>query len=288
MSKVNCKEITIICEDGYKLAGSMFSPSGQIKGAVLIGPATGIKRQFYKPFAEFLAENDFAVLSYDNRGIGGSLHGDIKKHSASLQCWGLLDQPAAIAELMAQFPNTSYHLVGHSAGGQLFGLAHNAKALTSMFNFASSSGRLLNMKIRDQFKSHFFMNLFIPISNSVFGHTKSHWLGMGEPLPKAVAKQWQTWCNGGGYVKTAFGKTIDKHYFDELTFPTMWVNAVDDFIANDKNVRDMMSVSPNIQAKTLTLDPKDHGLKEIGHMKFFSRKASVLWDIPLEWLNSHA
>ena len=111
MSKVNCKEITIICEDGYKLAGSIFSPSGQIKGAVLIGPATGIKRQFYKPFAEFLAENDFAVLSYDNRGIGGSLHGDIKKHSASLQCWGLLDQPAAIAELMAQFPNTSYHLV---------------------------------------------------------------------------------------------------------------------------------------------------------------------------------
>ncbi|MBQ4810249.1 alpha/beta hydrolase [Pseudoalteromonas luteoviolacea] len=288
MPNITSREITIICEDNYPLAATVYQSNNDVKGAVLIGPATGIKRQFYTAFCEFLASHDYGVLSYDNRGIGDSLQGEVGKHPASLQCWGQLDQPAAIAALIKAFPDSNYHLIGHSAGGQLIGLAPNAKELTSMFNFASSSGRLLNMKIRDQFKSHFFMNMFIPFSNLLFGHTKSQWFGMGEPLPAAVGHQWRTWCNGGGYVKTAFGKTIDKHYFEELTLPALWVNAVDDFIANDKNVRDMMSVSPNIKAQTLTLDPKEHGLKEIGHMKFFSRKSHTLWHIPLQWLDSHS
>lgn len=288
MTDFSKREININCEDGYLIAATVYEPKRKIVGAVLIGPATGIKRQFYDAFACFLAENGFAILTYDNRGIGGSLNIDVKAHPASLQCWGLLDQPAAINELMTLFPNTRYHLVGHSAGGQLFGLAENAKQLTSIFNFASSSGRLSNMRVKDQFKSHFFMNLFIPVSNLLFGFTKSHWLGMGEPLPKQVAKQWQTWCNGGGYVKTAFGKTIETHFFDEMTMPSLWVNATDDFIATDKNVQDMISVSPNMQAETLTLDPKDHGIKEIGHMKFFSRKSQTLWTVALDWLNTHS
>ncbi|KID56624.1 alpha/beta hydrolase [Pseudoalteromonas luteoviolacea] len=287
MPFIVCREITIHCEDKYPLAATVFLPKGTLKGAVVIGPATGIKRQFYTAFAEFLAGSGYGVLTYDNRGIGQSLHGEIDKHPATLQSWGQQDLPAAISALKSEFQNVNYHLVGHSAGGQLIGLAPNATELSSMFNFASSSGRLLNMKVKDQFKSHFFMNVFIPFSNLVFGHTKSHWFGMGEPLPKAVAAQWRTWCNGCGYVKTAFGKTIDTHYFNELTFPSMWVNAVDDFIANHKNVKDMIAVSPNSVAETLTLVPKEYGLKEIGHMKFFSRKSSILWQICLDWLDNY-
>ncbi|MEI4551054.1 serine aminopeptidase domain-containing protein [Pseudoalteromonas spongiae] len=281
------QEIKISCEDNYVLAATAYLPDN-VKAAVVIGPATGIKRQFYNAFAEYLAGNDFGVLTYDNRGIGQSIDGDIASHTASLQCWGQLDKPAAISCLQQLFPNTSYHLVGHSAGGQLIGLAKNATELSSIFNFASSSGQLRNMKLKDQFKSHFFMNMFIPLSNMVFGYTKSQWFGMGEPLPKQVAKQWQTWCNGSGYVKTAFNKTVFTHYYNELAMPALWVNAVDDFIATDENVRDMLSVCPNLVANTLTLSPADHNLNEIGHMKFFSRRANTLWPIVLDWLNSHA
>ncbi|MBQ4879132.1 alpha/beta fold hydrolase [Pseudoalteromonas luteoviolacea] len=288
MPYIVCREITVHCEDKYRLSATVFLPKGTLRGATLIGPATGIKRQFYTAFAEFLAANGYGVLTYDNRGIGQSLQGNVSDHDATLQSWGQLDQQAAIAALIAEFPDSNYHLIGHSAGGQLIGLASNALKLNSMFNVASSSGRLLNMKLRDQVKSHFFMNVFIPFSNLLFGHTKSQWFGMGEPLPSAVSKQWRSWCNGKGYVKTAFGKTIDKHYFSELTLPALWVNAVDDFIANDKNVRDMMSVSPNMKAETLTLKPKEFGLKEIGHMKFFSRRSEVLWQICLDWLVKHS
>jgi predicted alpha/beta hydrolase len=162
-----------------------------------------------------------------------------------------------------------------------------ANELSSIFNYACSSGSLRNMRLLHQVKAHFFMNFFIPVNNALFGYSKSHWVGMGEPLPKNVAKQWQAWCNGTGYVKTAFGKTIHKHYYDELTIPSMWVNASDDDIANNKNTDDMISVFKKLPTEKLNISPEDHNLTEIGHMKFFSRKSKVLWEYPLDWLATH-
>jgi predicted alpha/beta hydrolase len=287
MESVLSKEITITCADHYPLAATLYLPAKTPKAAVMIAPATGIKRQFYRNFAQYLSENGYGVITFDNRGIGASLLGDIKKSEASLQCWGEQDMPAVLSELQQQFPDTTYHLVGHSAGGQLIGLMPNALAIKSQFNFACSSGRLKNMRASYKIKAHFFMNIFIPLNNTIFGYTNSQWAGMGEPLPKQVAEQWRLWCNGQGYVKTAFNRTIKKHLYDELTLPSMWVNASDDEIANNQNVADMLSVFSKLNAATLTLNPKDFQLDEIGHMKFFSRKCNKLWPIALSWLNEH-
>jgi hypothetical protein len=35
----------------------------------------------------------------------------------------------------------------------------------------------------------------------------------------------------------------------------------------------------------LTLDPAKDGLKEIGHMKFFSKQQKVLWQIAVDWID---
>jgi len=284
MSLVKQTNIKIECNDNCTLAASLYSPEQTIKGAVLIGPATGIKRQFYQKFAAFLTSHDYGVLTFDNRGIGESLVGNIKHSDASLQCWGEKDMTAALEQLKQSFPGTKYHLIGHSAGGQLVGLMPNASDLTSMYNFACSSGQLSNMRVGYRVKAIFFMNIFIPLSNAIFGHTKSQWLGMGEPLPKGVAKEWKTWCNGAGYVKSAFGKTIFKHHYNELSIDSVWLNAIDDDIANNLNVDDMLSVFPLLKAEKITLDPKEYNLKEIGHMKFFSQKSEKLWQHVLDWL----
>jgi len=61
MSAHNPKTIEIVCSDGVHLAASLYLPS-KIKAAVLIAPATGIKRNFYKSFAIFLCAHDYAVL----------------------------------------------------------------------------------------------------------------------------------------------------------------------------------------------------------------------------------
>ncbi len=287
MKKIDTSELKIVCADQVELAATSYTPTTAIVGAVLMAPATGIKRQFYNNFATHLAEHGYGVITFDNRGIGGSITESVTKSEATLQCWGEKDMPAAFEQLKKSFPECKYHLVGHSAGGQLVGLMPNAGELSSMFNFACSSGCLKNMAKINLIKAHFFMNIFIPLSNALFGHTKSQWVGMGEPLPKRVSRQWQQWCNGRGYVKTAFGKTVHKHYYNELNFPSMWVNAVDDDIAINKNVADMISVFPKLPAETLTLSPQHYQLEEIGHMKFFSKKSKVLWSHTLAWLAQH-
>ncbi len=287
MNNFSTRESTVLCSDQYQLTTTTYLPEKAIKGAILIAPATGIKRQFYGSFAAHLAEHGYGVITFDNRGIGESLTGSVAKSKASLQCWGEKDMPAVFEQLKQSFPDSKYHLVGHSAGGQLVGLMHNALELSSMFNVACSSGRLKNMSNPYFIKAHFFMNMFVPFSNAFWGHTKSQWIGMGEPLPKAVAQQWRKWCNGQGYVKTAFGKTVHNHLYDDLSIPSMWVNAIDDDIAINKNVADMLSVFTKMKPEKLTLTPEHYSLDEIGHMKFFSRRSQVLWSHAINWLEKN-
>jgi len=101
-SKIIHQELDIKCSDNYILKASLFTPLNQLKACVLIGPATGIKRQFYRAFAEHLAEQGYVVLSFNNRGIGDSLSGAIKNSNASLQEWGELDMSAAISWINAE------------------------------------------------------------------------------------------------------------------------------------------------------------------------------------------
>ena len=277
-------EIKIECADRFLLAGKIYEPE-VYKAAVLIAPATGIKKRFYNSFATFLAQNGYGVLCFENRGIGSSKKGkSINNGEPSLITWGKLDLTAAFQQLKESFPNTEYHIVGHSAGGQLTGLMDDVSEIKSLFNYASSSGSLSNMTYPFKFQASFFLNIFIPVNNLLLGKTNSHWVGMGEPLPKQVAKEWSRWCNGKGYVAVDFNRNIKDHLYNEITAPSLWVHATDDGIANLENVKDMQRIYPNSKAEIKTLIPSENGFKDIGHMKFFSSKYNKLWQHAIDWL----
>ncbi|MEL6256737.1 MAG: alpha/beta fold hydrolase [Bacteroidota bacterium] len=280
----NPTEIKIACSDGFHLKGSLFEINNP-KAALMIGPATGIKRKIYQAFASYLSEHGYAVLSFNNRGIGDSKGSTINEGNPSLLNWGNLDMTAVLAYLKEVYPNKDYHLIGHSAGGQLPGLMENALELKSIFNVASSSGSISNLDGTFKLQSLFFLNFFIPISNFFFGQTNSQWVGMGEPLPKKVASDWSRWCNGKGYVQVDLDTKIKKHYYHEMEVPALWIHPTDDKIANFENVKDMIRVFPKMRAQIKTMDPKDYGLKEIGHMKFFHPKNNVLWKYALDWFD---
>jgi len=181
--------VTIPCTDNVNLSALLYMPSDAPVCAVMLAPATGIKQGFYSHFADYLVQQGIAVLTYDNRGIGDSpKHAGVMRH-ATLQCWGQKDMPAALAYLQRTFAHLPLHLIGHSAGGQLAGLMPNAHAFTSIVAYGSSSGSLRNFSAPYKYKAHFYMNLFIPLTNLLCGQTQSHWMGMGEPLPKGVGAQ---------------------------------------------------------------------------------------------------
>ncbi|MDO5651839.1 MAG: alpha/beta fold hydrolase [Moraxella sp.] len=266
------------------LAATLFTPNTDNGNAIIIAPATGIKRRFYAAFATYLAEQGYHVLTFDNEGIGESGQGDTLTPATSLITWGRYDITAAIETMTKHLPTHRLHLIGHSAGGQLFGLSPQHDKLVSVLNVGSSSGSLKNMRPAYRIKAKFFLNGVLPITAKFTGKGRSDWIGMGEPLPRDVALQWRDWCNASSYIQSAFGREVQTHYYDKVNLPALWLNAPDDDIATNANVHEMIAVFPNMQARTRTLIPQDFGLSEIGHMKFFSRKSQVLWGIATEWL----
>jgi len=280
--------LSIMTERNRALAATVYRPTDEVKAAVMIAPATGIKRQFYHNFATYLAASGFRVLTFDNEGIGESLSTDLAKCDASLISWGRHDMPAVLDALQDEFTDATYHLIGHSAGGQLIGLMPNYKALTSVFNVACSSGQIKNMDMPYKLKAMGFMDAFIPLTNLTLGYTPADKIGMGEPLPRGVARQWREWCNGAGYIKTAFGKSIHTHFYDEIDMPALWLGFSDDEIANSKNIDDMIRVFSKMPVEKYYFDPEEFGLNSIGHMRYFSSKTNAkapqLWQMAVDWL----
>ncbi len=138
-------------------------------------------------------------------------------------------------------------------------------------------------------KAMWFMDVFIPTTNLALGYTPADKIGMGEPLPRGVARQWREWCNGAGYIKTAFGKSIHTHFYDELSTPALWLGFSDDDIANSENMDDMIRVFTKMPVEKRFLDPDDFGLNQVGHMLYFSgktnAKAPELWQMAVDWLS---
>lgn len=283
------ENITFYCQDGYALTGTFYTPNDDSckQNAILFAPATGIKRGFYNSLASHLATLGYGCLTFDNRGIGDSLQGQLKDCKANIIEWGSQDLVSAFTELQTHFSDHKYHIVGHSAGGQLIGLIPDWHKISSVFNVACSSGQLDQMQGLFRLQARFFMDVFIPVSNKLFGYTNSQWVGMGEPLPKQVGQDWADWCNAQGYVETDFGKRITKHWFYDIDIPSVWLNATDDSIANNANVDDMTRVFKNMPIERITLDPVVEGVQEIGHMKFFSKKSEKLWAYVTDWLEKH-
>ena len=280
--------LSIMTDRNRALAATVYRPKDEMKTAVMIAPATGIKRQFYHNFATYLAASGFGVLTFDNEGIGESLNSDLSKCDASLISWGRHDMPAVLDALQDEFPDATYHLIGHSAGGQLIGLMPNYQAIASVFNVACSSGQIKNMDMPYKLKAIGFMDAFIPLTNLTFGYTPADKIGMGEPLPRSVARQWREWCNGAGYIETAFGKSIHTHFYDEIDMPALWLGFSDDEIANSKNIDDMIRVFSKMPVEKRFFEPEEFGLNSIGHMRYFSSKTNAkapqLWQMAVDWL----
>ncbi|MGN6186257.1 MAG: alpha/beta fold hydrolase [Thermoanaerobaculia bacterium] len=134
--------LTLTASDGYALNARLLLPDSPPTRTLAMNPALGVPKEFYRRFCERATELGYAALLYDYRGIGGSRRGSLRGFNATFRDYGILDIAAAIEFLTSRFPDLPLHAVGHSAGGQLLGLAHNCKRISRATLIACSTGTL--------------------------------------------------------------------------------------------------------------------------------------------------
>jgi predicted alpha/beta hydrolase len=130
--------------DGTQLSARKYSPQLPVRAVVLMPSAMGVPQSYYAPFAEFLAENGVAVLTFDYRGMGESLpeqfRSSLRGFEASILDWAEQDYNAALITTKAWQPDVPLIVIGHSLGGQLVGMLPDQHLIDGLITVASGSG----------------------------------------------------------------------------------------------------------------------------------------------------
>jgi predicted alpha/beta hydrolase len=271
--------------DGSPLAGTLYPHSGAELGAVvLVSAATGARQRYYSRFAAFLAARGLPTVTYDYRGIGGSRPESLVGFEARLQDWGELDLAGAIATVRERFPGRRLLLVGHSMGGQLLGLADNARDVTALLTVGSGSGyyRLFPHRLRMALN----WRVLAPVLVRTFGLLPG-WAGTVEDLPAGVASQWARWCLSPDYLMSEGGEARRGAYAS-LDLPLRAYSFTDDPIASPEAVRHLLSFHTGARVEHRLLSPEQVG-RPIGHFGFFRESfRGLLWAEAAEWLADKA
>lgn len=277
------ENLYISCQDGYSLAAQFYPQTGNTQQPlpILLCPATGITKKFYHHFCLWLSQQGYDVLVFDFRGIGDSLHGELHTSQASIVQWGQLDIPAALAALLMRTQASQVILLGHSAGGQLLGINPLYQKVAKVVAIAGSTGYIKGLNGRTKFLAPVMFKLLFPLARHTLGYGPTQAIGMGENLPKDVAREWAQFCSQPGYVMNAIGKSIQptEQFHEQIRCPMTVLCGSDDEIATPVNVQDLLRLYPHAMTQHIELKPHHYGHKSIGHMALFKPSHQNLWPI---------
>jgi predicted alpha/beta hydrolase len=266
--------------DGYRLAVSSYRPAAP-RYRLLLNSATGIGQRFYQHFASHAAQQGVWVYTYDYRGIAGSLDRDWQGAPPRMADWGTLDLASLLDHLPDDLPLA---LLGHSVGGQIPGLADNAKRIQALLGIAAQSGYWRLWPAAKQLRLALNWYALVPVATRVFGQLPS-WLLGGEALPREVALEWARWCRTPAYLSTADGQPLRPHFAD-VRVPARFITISDDqAVAPERAVRELASFYTAASVELQSIAPQDWGLRKLEHFGFFRRDTpTLLWDQQLQWL----
>src|SRR5215831_17286324 len=191
MSSIIITNHTISACDGFKLDAILFEAVAP-KACIQINSATGVKKEFYKNFAEYLASNDYAVVIFDYRGIGKSRPKSLRGFPALNHEWGQKDMPAVLDWLDQRYPGLKKYFIGHSAGGQQIGFMHNHHKVSKAVSVNSSTGYWKGLSSPYKYFTLLVWFVIVPVSINTLGYVPASWFGLGEDLPKGVALEWRS------------------------------------------------------------------------------------------------
>jgi predicted alpha/beta hydrolase len=278
-------QITLRAGDGYDLAADHFPSDAPVVAAV-VASATGVPRQMYRQFAEFLASHGVSVLTFDYRGIGGSRPpGSLKGFDATAEDWATLDLEAALAHQQRAHPDLPLVIVAHSIGGQLLGLAPTAHSASRVLLIASQSGYWRLWDGFPKVKLWLYWYVVFPLLLSLFGYLPMKMIAGGEDLPRGMAQEWMEWGRRRDYVLTN-RRAAEERGYDRISAPIRSYAFSDDRdYAPRRAVEALLTFYPRSTSEFRFVRPADLGVKKIGHFgSFRPHFRDTLWTEWKEWL----
>jgi predicted alpha/beta hydrolase len=281
-------DVTLQADDGYALAATVFESGATTSMApvTIIATATGVPRAFYARFANYLAENGRIAVTFDYRGIAGSLQGRAKHSNARFRDWGILDIPGVLTWAATTYPKRQIHWVGQSYGGFGTGLAHNNHLITRQYAMSSMSAdvRFIENKF-ERARASALLFVAGPLAAYTLGYAPG-WVNGGADLPAGVLLEWSKWCRTKDFL---FGidDLPEKKYFSRLTAPTCFAFMDDDAWVSQAGVEHLAARYPNMAERPVVrLTREACNQSPVGHIGFFrSQFRDTLWPHALAWLD---
>lgn len=281
-------DIEIPATDGYPLAATLHEPAGGARGLpVIVNCAAAAPRGYYGRFAAFLAQRGLRVVTYDYRGIGGSLRGPLNRCNARMQDWGELDA-AGVIDFLGARQSERVLIVGHSFGGQALGLMQRNERLAGALMVAAQSGYWRHWPRPYRWGMAALWYAGLPLACRVLGHMPGRLFGSPAGLPGGVARQWAGWGRQPGYI---LGRAEERWRtaYATLAIDLLAYSLGDDKLAPRAAVEALLGFYPRARVEHRHVAPADVGARAIGHFGFFrERFRDTLWSQAADWLCARA
>lgn len=277
LSSTTTRQISFVAGEA-DVQGQLFLPPGKPHAAVVLNSATGVPHGYYRHFANWLAASqNIACLTYDYRDFGASQRGPLRESTITMADWALVDQPAARAEMRRQLPGVPLWVIGHSLGAMMMPLQEGIEDISRMIGVATGIVCHHDHPWPYQALARMFWFGHGPLAVKLVGYLPGKRLGFGSDLPPQVYWQWRKWCTARHGFFPEMGGSLPRPNWGRSGAPVDLFAFTDDHLAPAQCTRKLAGLYGLKRVRQHLIDPKDHGLKEIGHLGAFARRNAALW-----------
>lgn len=259
------------------LSARLYLPMSEPETVVVLNSATGVPRDYYRHFANWLASDQgIACLTYDYRDFGHSSTGPLKRSKATMADWALIDMPAARAEMRRRFPMARQWTIGHSVGGMLGPVQPDIDNIDRMICVCSGLVTVTDHPWPYRALAGLFWYGHAPLAVRALGYLPGKVVGFGSDLPGSVYWQWRRWCTSPENYLPEIGAGLPDAKWSGSGIPADLFAFEDDEMVPPKAVSRLTDLYGS-DARQHLLSPQQFGLSEIGHIGVFARRSAAVW-----------
>ena len=269
----------------HPLELTLHKASNDVKGVVQINPATGVTERMYLPFAQYLATQGFAVVTFNYRGVGLQSM-EARSVDAGFTDWADHDIERITSWVSEHFGSLPHFAIGHSFGGHAIGLCESSQRLKAAVTICSHAGCLRFIHpLRERWKVAFLLKVLGPVTAKLFGYFPGKRLGVSENVPAKIMRQWSRWTSMPNYFFDDLEVDAARR-FARPTMPLLAIGIDDDQWAPPEAIDLMTSHFTGCAVTRIQLGSNESQGTPVGHMGYFrSRHADTLWPVIGQWLH---